>query len=332
MRETPGCYLARAGGEVHGPIEASASTRGQDTIDRMAADVARRFRWGDGRFVAVGDQEGSACTSTPPAAAGRALLAPHVVVRAPGCRGPGADRAPDDAAPGVLEELFRRRTLLRHVGVPVPSRDGSINGALRVRHRAAAADARAVDALCDAAQRLAVELHAGLERLQTLERFTALSRLALTDPVTSLANRRGGEEAFAREVARARRGGSPLSLVLFDIDHFKNINDQAGHAVGDRVLRGISEILSASQRGSDLAMRWGGEEFLVLLPEGLQARVRRARARERAEPPWERPAASPCRPASRNCSPTREAWRRSPAPTRASVRRPRAATASSATT
>ena len=103
--------------------------------------------------------------------------------------------------------------------------------------------------------------------------------------MTALANRRGGEEALAREVARARRTGSPLSLVLFDIDRFKNINDHAGHAVGDRVLRGISEILSASQRGSDLAMRWGGEEFLVLLPDvGLAgARIFAERVRENVQ-------------------------------------------------
>ena len=123
------------------------------------------------------------------------------------------------------------------------------------------------------------------ERVDSHERFTALSRLALTDPVTALANRRGGEEALAREVARAHRTGSPLSLVLFDIDRFKNINDRAGHAVGDRVLRGISEILSASQRGSDLAMRWGGEEFLVLLPDvGLAgARIFAERVRENVQ-------------------------------------------------
>jgi diguanylate cyclase (GGDEF)-like protein len=121
--------------------------------------------------------------------------------------------------------------------------------------------------------------------VKTQERFTALSRLALTDPVTSLTNRRGGEEAFAREVSRARRSGTPLSLALFDIDHFKHINDRAGHAVGDRVLRAISEILAASQRGSDLAMRWGGEEFLVLLPDvGLSgARAFAERVRENVQ-------------------------------------------------
>jgi diguanylate cyclase (GGDEF)-like protein len=146
-------------------------------------------------------------------------------------------------------------------------------------------DARALDALTEIGRRLALELDGSLERADSQERFSALSRLALTDQVTGLANRRGGEEALAREVARTRRSGSPLSLVLFDIDRFKRINDEAGHAVGDRVLRGISEILSASQRGSDLAMRWGGEEFLVLLPDvGLTgARIFAERVRENVQ-------------------------------------------------
>jgi diguanylate cyclase (GGDEF)-like protein len=189
--------------------------------------------------------------------------------------------------PVFSKNVFPPAGVLRgYVGVPIVSGDDSVNGALCLFDaEPLTLDARAVDAVSDAAQRLAVELQAGLERLKTQERFTALSRLALTDPVTSLANRRGGEEAFAREVSRARRGGTPLSLVLFDIDHFKHINDRAGHAVGDRVLRDISDILSGSQRGSDLAMRWGGEEFLVLLPDvGLSgARAFAERVRENVQ-------------------------------------------------
>ena len=177
-------------------------------------------------------------------------------------------------------------TLRGYAGVPVQSAGGHVSGALCLFDvEPLAFDARALDALSETGRRLALELDQSRERVDSHERFTALSRLALTDPVTALANRRGGEEALAREVARARRTGAPLSLVLFDIDRFKNINDQAGHAVGDRVLRGISEILSASQRGSDLAMRWGGEEFLVLLPDvGLAgARIFAERVRENVQ-------------------------------------------------
>lgn len=177
-------------------------------------------------------------------------------------------------------------TFRGYVGVPILGGGKAIQGALCLfDSEPLTLDARALDALAETAHRLAVELEAGLERAQTQERFSALSRLALTDSVTGLANRRGGEQALAREVARARRGGAPLSLALFDIDRFKAVNDQAGHAVGDRVLQGISGILSASQRGSDLAMRWGGEEFLVLLPDvGLNgARSFAERVRENVQ-------------------------------------------------
>jgi diguanylate cyclase (GGDEF)-like protein len=97
--------------------------------------------------------------------------------------------------------------------------------------------------------------------------LAALVRLALTDPLTDLANRRGGEESIIREIARSRRNATPLSCVLIDIDHFKAINDVEGHAGGDEVLRQVSRILIASVRGSDLAIRWGGEEFILVLPE-----------------------------------------------------------------
>jgi diguanylate cyclase (GGDEF)-like protein len=159
-------------------------------------------------------------------------------------------------------------TLRGYAGVPVRIEGGAVSGALCLLDtEPLTLDARAIDALSDAAHRLALELETGFERVKGQERYTALTRLALTDPITGLANRRGGEAALAREVSRARRGHVPLSLVMFDIDHFKAVNDRAGHPVGDRVLQGISQLLSASQRGSDLAIRWGGEEFLVLLPD-----------------------------------------------------------------
>ncbi len=177
-------------------------------------------------------------------------------------------------------------TIRGYTGVPVVASGGRVSGALCLFDlEPLVIDARALDALVEIGRRLALELDGSVERADSQERFSALSRLALTDQVTGLANRRGGEEALAREVARARRTGAPLSLVLFDIDRFKRVNDQSGHAVGDKVLRGISEILSASQRGSDLAMRWGGEEFLVLLPDvGLTgARIFAERVRENVQ-------------------------------------------------
>lgn len=102
---------------------------------------------------------------------------------------------------------------------------------------------------------------------RTEESWAALERLALTDALTGLCNRHAGEQAIAREAARNRRTGSDLSLALLDLDNFKQVNDLHGHDAGDRVLAEVGRILKASFRASDLAIRWGGDEFLVLLPD-----------------------------------------------------------------
>jgi diguanylate cyclase (GGDEF)-like protein len=107
--------------------------------------------------------------------------------------------------------------------------------------------------------------------------------LARTDWLTGLINRRGGDEAIAREVARARRLGSSLCFALFDIDRFKLVNDVHGHAVGDEVLREVARVLLGAVRGSDLAVRWGGDELLVVLPAVPEggARIFAERVRKR---------------------------------------------------
>ncbi|MGE5246105.1 MAG: diguanylate cyclase [Betaproteobacteria bacterium] len=111
--------------------------------------------------------------------------------------------------------------------------------------------------------------------------IAALSRLALADPLTGLANRRGGELSIDREVARARREGRPLSVLFLDVDRFKIINDVGGHLLGDHVLRGVSETLTRVLRRSDLAIRWGGEEFVVILPNVRLQEARRVAERVR---------------------------------------------------
>lgn len=91
-------------------------------------------------------------------------------------------------------------------------------------------------------------------------------KMAETDGLTGLANRRSLEQALDREVARALRTGEQLSLVLLDIDYFKELNDRHGHQVGDRVLRATGAALRDMCREFDTAARYGGEEFMVLLP------------------------------------------------------------------
>jgi diguanylate cyclase (GGDEF)-like protein len=93
-----------------------------------------------------------------------------------------------------------------------------------------------------------------------------VERQALVDGLTGLANRRAASDALHAEAARAERLETPLSLVLADLDEFKDVNDVHGHAVGDEVLRVFSEVLRETLRESDVAGRWGGEEFLLLLP------------------------------------------------------------------
>jgi diguanylate cyclase (GGDEF)-like protein len=94
----------------------------------------------------------------------------------------------------------------------------------------------------------------------------SLERLASADPLTGLANRRGGEKDIAAEISRARRQNTPLSCVLLDLDHFKEVNDTFGHQAGDYVLREISALLRRTVRAYDILVRWGGEEFLLVLP------------------------------------------------------------------
>jgi diguanylate cyclase (GGDEF)-like protein len=103
-------------------------------------------------------------------------------------------------------------------------------------------------------------------RNQELESALArIAELARTDPLTGLANRRAFEEQVALEIAKSRRSGSELTLVIADIDNFKPLNDRFGHAAGDEVLRQLAQRLKGGLREGDLLCRWGGEEFLCLL-------------------------------------------------------------------
>lgn len=105
-----------------------------------------------------------------------------------------------------------------------------------------------------------------------------LAEEAIRDPLTGLHNRRHFDEMLGAVLARAARDDSPVSLVMLDVDHFKDLNDRWGHAAGDRVLQDAGALLRRSTRAGDVACRWGGEEFVLILP-GADT----AQAVERAE-------------------------------------------------
>jgi len=92
-------------------------------------------------------------------------------------------------------------------------------------------------------------------------------KMALLDPLTGLFNRRYIEQRLETEIARSQRHCRPLSVILFDLDEFKQVNDTYGHAAGDALLKAFAERLSKATRGSDASARYGGDEFLVVLPE-----------------------------------------------------------------
>ena len=118
-----------------------------------------------------------------------------------------------------------------------------------------------------------------------LERVSLEARI---DPLTGLLNRRGFDERAAVELAHLRRDPSPCAMVTIDIDYFKRVNDEWGHDVGDRVLRHIGSLLRAHARDVDVLARFGGEEFVVLLPgtdaAGASAFAERVRAALAHEP------------------------------------------------
>lgn len=128
--------------------------------------------------------------------------------------------------------------------------------------------------------RMRSEMAKQIESLAKVQSLTnEVYKLAALDQLTGLYNRRSGEQRLAEEISRAMRHSSPLTVLLIDLDGLKQINDKSGHAAGDLVLKGFSERLQKAIRGSDLAVRLGGDEFMVLLPDCRADEVRHVLAR-----------------------------------------------------
>ena len=150
--------------------------------------------------------------------------------------------------------------------------------------------------LAEPRRRLAVTVaeHVALALSNLMLRET-LRQQAIRDPLTNLFNRRYMEESLERELRRAARRDSRLGVIMLDIDHFKPVNDTYGHAAGDTLLRAIGGLLLAHTRAEDIACRYGGEEFTLILPdssledtwkraEQLREAVKRGRVRHGGEP------------------------------------------------
>jgi diguanylate cyclase (GGDEF)-like protein len=136
--------------------------------------------------------------------------------------------------------------------------------------------------------RLGVHLRLRQLRLELKEKNLQLEKLSVTDALTGLRNRRFAEWFLSRELERVRRHGNRLSALMIDIDHFKRVNDTHGHPVGDAALRHVGALMAGQLRKTDVAARWGGEEFLVALAqvplEGALAFAERLRAAVEATP------------------------------------------------
>jgi diguanylate cyclase (GGDEF)-like protein len=152
--------------------------------------------------------------------------------------------------------------------------EGEALGLLHLRRPATAPVAG--DDLAARAERIATQLGPVIASLTLREQFRQQS---IRDGLTGLYNRRYLEETMGRELLRARRTGSALAVIMADVDHFKKLNDTHGHQAGDDVLQTFSVYLKDAVRGDDIACRYGGEEFSVILPgAGLEMAMQRAEA------------------------------------------------------
>ena len=128
--------------------------------------------------------------------------------------------------------------------------------------------------------RIQSQLSLQVESLGKMEvRTEEVYKLAALDPLTGLYNRRSGEQRLAEEISRSQRYGRPLTILTLDLNGLKDVNDELGHAAGDELIKRFAERLNKAIRGSDLAVRLGGDEFLVLLPECKPEEVRHVLSR-----------------------------------------------------
>jgi len=124
----------------------------------------------------------------------------------------------------------------------------------------------------------------GKKRIERLRMTNEqLARMAITDPLTGVGNRRHFDDALIAELKRNSRACTPLALLMIDIDHFKRVNDSVGHQAGDRILKIVADTLRVSIRSYDTLCRFGGEEFAIIMPDTLSGQAATVAERIRRE-------------------------------------------------
>nr|WP_240948391.1 diguanylate cyclase [Planosporangium mesophilum] len=237
-----------------------AGTLDPDTVLRRLLTTVTRARGGERAWLLLG-APGAAAVDIRPAAADRSDtvetgahhgLGALLGLDQPSVYGPEAawSRVLDDDAP------------VSWLAVPLMARDEHLGVLVLGSDRPDAyreADVGIVAALAGQ----------GMVAYENARLFSQVHHLATVDGLTGVANRRHFFEVAEREVAESQRGGAPLAAVILDIDHFKRINDNHGHQVGDDVIRGVVDRLRSQLGDTDLLGRYGGEEFVVLLPDAV---------------------------------------------------------------
>ncbi len=172
---------------------------------------------------------------------------------------------PGESGLAVIQHITGQGASLRRTQTIVRAKDA--------RHRIEALDLGADDAVDPTVseEELLSRARRAQSSAKTFSTLVAdnarLRELSLTDGLTQVANRQAFQERLRDEFRRSQRYDDPLALILLDLDHFKMINDQFGHPVGDQVLRHLAEVLKLAVRETDFVARFGGEEFAVLLPK-----------------------------------------------------------------